>query len=208
MKIFKEIKDSCDNRLKALGINAESYLMPGGLGVKILGDTNQNLNTLHSLPIVECDLSCLDFFDYKFLNSEKISSLILPKKYQDSFSSISDFNLLQLKVEKQSLWILIIYLPTILKPLNCLGLQIKNLGFCRDMPLKKLNVSNTQINDLAGLNDKEISELNIFKTQVKDLNGLNCENLEVVILSGTTIESIAPLQHPKNLRDWKSEELK
>ena len=200
VKIFKEIKDSCDNRLKALGINAECYLMQGGLGVKILGDTNQNLNTLHSLPIVECDLSCLDFFDYKLLNSEKISSLILPKKFQDSFSSISDFNLLQLKVEQAKSLDFDNLSVHNLEILELPGSQIKNLGFCRDMPLKKLNVSNTQISDLTGLNNKEISEINLFKTQVKDLSGLNYEELEVVILSGTTIESLAPLTVSKKLK--------
>ena len=66
MKIFKEIKDSCDSSLKAIGLNAESYLLPGGLGVKILAKTNQNFHILHSLPIIECDLSCLDFFRIQF----------------------------------------------------------------------------------------------------------------------------------------------
>jgi hypothetical protein len=200
VKIFKEIKDSCDNRFKALGINAECYLMPGGLGVKILGDTNQNLNTLHSLPIVECDLSCLDFFDYKLLNREKISSLILPKKFQDSFSSISDLNLLQLKVEQAKSLDFDNLSVHNLEILELPGSQIKNLGFCRDMPLKKLNVSNTQISDLSDLNNKEISEINLFKTQVKDLSSLNYEELEVVILSGTTIESLAPLTASKKLK--------
>ena len=146
-----------------MGINAESYLLPGGLGVKILGDTNQNLNTLHSLPIIECDLSCLDFFDYKFLNREKISSLILPSKYQDLFSSISDFNLLQLKAEQAKSSDFDNLSTHNLETLELPGSKIKNLGFCRDMPLKKLNVSNTQIMIWQDLNNKEISEINFSK---------------------------------------------
>ena len=68
-----------------MGIKAESYLVPGGLGIKILGNSNQNLQTLHSLPIVECDLSQLDYFDYTLLNREKISSLTLPREYSRPF---------------------------------------------------------------------------------------------------------------------------
>ena len=200
MKIFKEIKDSCDSSLKAIGLNAESYLLPGGLGVKILAKTDQNFHVLHSLPIIECDLSCLEFFEFNFLNSEKISSLILPSKYQNLFSSISEFSLLHLKAEKAISSDFDNLSTHNLETLELPGSKIENLVFCRDMPLKRLNISNTQINDLEGLNDKEIIELNLFKTQVKDLNGLNCEKLETANLSGTVIDSIAPLATSKKLK--------
>ena len=183
-----------------MGINAESYLLPGGIGIKLLEHTDQNLKALYSLPIVECDLSELDYFDYNFLNREKITSLILPSGSLTPFSSLADFNLSGLKIERAHSIDFENLSVHSLETLQLPGSKVKNLGFCREMPLKHLNISNTHIHDLAGLNSKQIIELNLFKTKVKDLGEINCEKLEVAIISATDIHSINCLSDSKKLK--------
>ncbi|NBQ03345.1 MAG: hypothetical protein EBU27_09100, partial [Opitutae bacterium] len=102
MKIFHDIQKSCDQRLKEMGYQAESYLLPGGIGIKFKDQPIHNLHELQTLPLIECDLSELESFDLNCLNREKISSLILPDKSKLPFSELNSFRLTRLKATKAS----------------------------------------------------------------------------------------------------------
>ena len=77
MNIFSDISKACNQSLNSFGIHAESYLVPGGIGIKFNAQNQNNLQLLADFPIVEVDLSEIEDFDF-FLNQSKISSIILP----------------------------------------------------------------------------------------------------------------------------------
>ena len=73
-----------------------------GIGIKFKDHPIHNLHELKNLPIIECDLSELDF-DLKCLNREKkIHLSILPDKTKLPFSELNSFRLTRLKATKAS----------------------------------------------------------------------------------------------------------
>ena len=126
-----------------MGFRAESYLLPGGIGIKFKNHPTHNLHELHNLPIIECDLSALENFDLNCLNQEKVSSLILPHRTKIPFSDLNSFNLRRLKATKalssdfESLSV---------HPLEILELpysSVEDMSFCKNMPLRQLDLSGT-----------------------------------------------------------------
>ncbi len=199
MKIFHDIQKSCDQRLKEMGYQAESYLLPGGIGIKFKDHPIHNLHELKTLPIIECDLSELESFDLNCLNREKISSLILPDKTKLPFSELNSFRLTRLKATKASSSD---FGSLSEHPLEILELPeslIEDIRFCENMPLRKLDLAGTQISQVPILRNAKITNLNLFKTNIEEISDFDCDVLEEIVLSGSPIKSITFLANAKKL---------
>ena len=182
-----------------MGFRAESYLLPGGIGIKFKNHPTHNLHELQNLPIIECDLSSLENFDLNCLNQEKVSSLILPHKTKLPFSKLNSFNLRRLKAAKalssdfESLSV---------HPLEILELtdsSVEDMSFCKNMPLRQLDLSGAQVSHIPLLKKAKITNLNLFKTSIEEINDFDCHALEEIVLSGSPIKSIAFLSDAKKL---------
>ena len=200
MKIFDDIRSSCERSLQAMGINAECYLLPGGVGLKLIGKAHHNLNQLNALPIVECDLSELDSINLNFMDHEKVVSLVLPFRTQIPFADLNKFNLKELKASRALSSDFESLTRHELETLEIPGCNLSNLDFCQKFALRKLNLADTQVSDLQPLQNSELEELDLFKTRVNDISSLNCEKMINLVLSGTPIKCISPLSLSKKLR--------
>ena len=199
MKIFHDIQKSCDQRLKEMGYQAESYLLPGGIGIKFKDHPIHNLHELKTLPIIECDLSELESFDLNCLNREKISSLILPDKTKVPFSALNSFRLTRLKATKASSSDFGSLSEHPLEILELPDSLIEDIRFCENMPLRKLDLAGTQISQVPILRNAKITNLNLFKTNIEEISDFNCDVLEEIVLSGSPIKSITFLANAKKL---------
>ena len=182
-----------------MGFRAESYLLPGGIGIKFKSHPNHNLHELQTLPIIECDLSELENFDLNCLNQERISSLILPHKTKIPFSELNSFNLRRLRAAKA---ISSDFESLSKHPLEILELpntSAENLRFCENMPLRKLDLSGVQISHIPLLRKAQITNLNLFKTNIEEISDFDCNALEGIVLSGSPIKSITFLSDAKKL---------
>jgi hypothetical protein len=199
VKIFHDIQKSCDQRLKEMGYHAESYLLPGGIGIKFKEQPIHNLHELQTLPIIECDLSALENFDLNYLNREKISSIILPNRTELPFSELNSFRLTRLtavKARSSDFGSLSDH------PLEILELPdslVKDIGFCEYMPLKKLDFSGAQISKFPLFRKSKITNLNLFKTRIEEISDFDCDALEEIVLSGSPVRSIEFLTDAKKL---------
>ena len=183
-----------------MGINAECYLLPGGVGLKLIGKAQCNLNQLNALPILECDLSELDSINLSFINHEKVVSLVLPSRTKIPFADLSNFNLKELKASRALSSDFESLTRHNLEVLEIAGCNLSNLDFCQNFPLRKLNLADTEVSDLQPLHKTELEELDLFKTRVNEISSLNCEKIVNLVLSGTPIKCINPLSLSKKLR--------
>ena len=199
VKIFHDIQNSCDQTLEEMGYQAESYLLPGGVGIKFKDEPIHNLHALQTLPIIECDLSDLESFDLNCLNREKISSLILPDKNKLPFSELNSFRLTRLKATKACSSDFGSLSEHPLETLELPYSSIKDIMFCQNMPLRKLDLAGTQISQFPRLRNAKITSLNLFKTNIEEMSGFDCHALKEIVISGSPIKSITILADASNL---------
>mgnify|MGYP002835495033 FL=1 len=200
MKLLYDIQESCNRRLQQMGFTAESYLLPGGLGIKFKGQPPSNLHDLYELPIIECDLSVLENFDLQSLNPEKISSLVLPHKTKIPFTELSSFNLVRLKAFATASTDFEKLAGHPLEILELPNSSLQDIRFCEKMPLRILNLAGAQISRFHPLKKAKLTILNLFKTRIEEMNELNCESMEEIVLSGSPISNISFLTEANKLR--------
>ena len=200
MNIFSDISKACNQSLNSFGIHAESYLVPGGIGIKFNAQNQNNLQLLADFPIVEVDLSEIEDFDFSYLNQSKISSIILPPNYSGSFRDLEAFKLQKLVVRNAQASDFESLYSQPISELKLPGSKVDCLRFCSDMPLKNLDLSNTKVTDLKPVKDAKFYSLNLAKTNVSDISCLSTNYLEEINLSATQIYNIEPISMAKNLK--------
>ena len=182
-----------------MGYQAESYLLPGGIGIKFKDHSVHNLHELQNLPIIECDLSDLESFDLNYLNKEKISSLILPNRTELPFSELNSFRLTRLKAVKARSSDFGSLSDHPLEILELPDSLVEDIGFCENMPLTKLDFSGAQISKFPLFRKSKITNLNLFKTRIEEISDFDCDTLEEIVLSGSPVRSIEFLTDAKKL---------
>ncbi|NDH16739.1 MAG: hypothetical protein EBY48_06645, partial [Opitutae bacterium] len=166
-RFFNEVALSCTKELEQLGFSAQVYLIPGGVGVRFLEDSNlENIFKLSHLPIREIDFSRVSHFDPESIRSFPLEALSLPVSCSTPFRSIKFFSLRRLSAKNslatdfESLAILPI------EELSLSGSALEQLTFTHSMPLAKLDLSQTHIQDLRPLSEKNIESLNLQGTNI------------------------------------------
>ena len=120
-RFFNEVALSCTKELKHLGFSAEVFLIPGGVGVRFLEDSNlDNIDRLNHLPIRELDFSRVSNFDPEKIRAFPLEALSLPVGCSTPFRSIKFFSLRRLSAK------------------NCLATDFESLAI---LPIEELNLS-------------------------------------------------------------------
>jgi hypothetical protein len=194
---FEEIRLACRDELMNKGFETEVFLLPGGVGVKLLNKNHPPLAQIAHLPIIEFDFGYQGDVPLEHLSFFQLSGLKFSKSNLTSFSQISQFCLKKLHSDGVGASDFESLSVHRLKELSLRKTKVQSLDFLQESPVEILNLSQTEITDhaLGNLNQKPLRKLDLLKCAISNINFLNDTKIEELILSGTQIDNITPISN-------------
>ena len=193
--VFDEIRDSCVRELRMKGFETEVYLLPGGVGVKLLNSNHPSLVQIAHLPIIE--------FDFDYAGSPSIEHLaffqLKGTRFSQSklqyFSDLNQFSLRKLYSNGAQATDFESLSNHQLEELSLCKTDVAELNFLNCSPINSLFLSNSGITDSSfnSLKDKKFERLDLFRCEISDLSHFAGAPLEELNISGTGIECLSPL---------------
>ena len=191
--LFGEVGRSCSNELKKHGVEAEVWVTPGGVGLRILSPAMLNMDFLSRFPIREIDFKLSRLDDVHALANLPLRAIGLPENFPLNFKSLSIFPLESLLAEGVQADDFIELSTSGIEKLSLGRTCLKDLKFCQSLPLKLLQLDHCSIHDLKPIEGKEIFHLNLFKCEVSDLSPLSGMPLVYLDICANKISDLSPL---------------
>lgn len=192
---FEEIRLSCRDELMHKGFETEIFLLPGGVGVKLLNKNHPPLAQIAHLPIIEFDFNYQGDVPLEHLSFFQLRGLKFSKTNLKSFSQLSQFCLKKLHLDGVAASDFDSLSVHRFEELSLRKTKVQSLDFVQESPLEILYLSQTGITEhaLRILNRKPLRKLDLLKCSISNVNFLDETKIEELILSGTQIENLSPL---------------
>ena len=193
--VFNEIRESCEKELTSKGFETEVYLIPGGVGIKILNKDYPSVAKIAHLPISEFDFSHVANPMLETLSFFRLDGLKLSQKPEVQFSELAVFSLKRLHADGYSRNDYSILTDHPLEELSLRRARLQSLDFLQSLELKSLFVSNNPIESLDELACESLTTLDLFKCPVSNLGPLGDSPIEELDISGTKVCDLSALRN-------------
>jgi Leucine-rich repeat (LRR) protein len=193
--VFNEIRESCEKELRAKGFETEVYLIPGGIGIKILNEDYPSVAKIAHLPISEFDFSKVSNPMLENLSFFRLEGLKLSQKPEVQFSELAVFSLKRLHADGYSRNDCSILSNHPLEELSLCRTSLQSLDFLQGLELKSLFLSNNPIESIRKLPCEFLTALDLFKCPVSNLDPLGDSPIENLNISGTKICDLSALRN-------------
>lgn len=191
--LFEEVGLSCANELRKKGVDAEVWLTRGGVGIKFLSSIVEKIEFLSELPIREVDFTQVSFPPIEILKNLDLYAIGIPGSADFTFSCLKIFPLESLLAESVKATDFSTLSNSEISKLSLGRTSLKDLEFCRLLPLELLQIDHCKVDDLSALKGKKLFHLNIFKCEVSDLSALNGMPLHSLDICSNKISDLSPL---------------
>lgn len=193
--VFGEISDSCARELATKGFETEVYLLPGGVGLKILNQDYPSIAKIAHLPISEFDFSQVSNPSLESLSFFNLEGLRLSTKPKLQFSQLTAFSLLRLHADGYSDSDHSKLRNHPLIELSLCQANLQSLDFLRSIRLEALYLCNNPIESINELSCDSLISLDLFKCPISNLAPLSDSPIEELNLSGTMVSDLSPLRN-------------
>lgn len=197
LEVFDQIRRSCIDELREKGFETDVYLLPGGVGVKILNKNHSDLSQISHLPIKEIDFHYEGEADLDGLSASKsLKGLLFSKSELSSFANLKHLNLNKIHADGIKTQDFEFLNNHPLTELSLRKTELNSLDFLKNTAIEILLISNTQIGDreLQSLTTPELRVIDLFKCPVTSLFPLRRFDLEDINISGTEVQELNPLK--------------
>ena len=193
--IFDEIRKSCENELLSKGFETKVYLIPGGIGIKVLNEDYPSIAKIAHLPISEFDFSQVSNPMLENLSFFRLDGLKLSQKPEVQFVELAVFSLKRLHADGYSGNDYPILANHPLEELSLCRANLQTLDFLQGIELKSLFLSNNPIESIHALPCESLTTLNLFKCPLSDLDPLADSPIENLSISGTKVSDLSALRN-------------
>ena len=198
LPVFDQIRQSCSNELREKGFETDVYLLPGGLGVRILNENHADLSKISHLPVKEIDFHYEGEANLDGLSASKsLSGLLFSKSELSSFANLEHLNLSKIHADGVSTQDFEFLKDHPLTELSLRKTELNSLDFLKNTAVEILLISNTKIGDreLQSLTTTELRVIDLFKCQITSLFPLRKFDIEDINISGTEVQDLSPLKN-------------
>jgi hypothetical protein len=196
-RFFEEIKDSCDKELNEHGFKTETYLLHGGVGVKILELDHPPFTEISQLPIKEFDFNYIGTANLEGLDEHrKLNGIIFSRSSLYSFSQLPPIGLKKVYADSTSAEDFESLKSQRITELSIRKTKISSIDFLNNSQIEKLFLSHTQIGDeqLQKLSSKSLRVIDLLKCPISSVFPLRKLPIEDLNISGTEVDDISPLK--------------
>ena len=193
--VFNEIRESCENELRSKGFETEVYLIPGGIGIKILNEDYPSVAKIAHLPISEFDFSQVSNPLLENLSFFRLDGLKLSQNPEVPFSELAVFSLKRLHADGYSRNDYSILTDHPLEELSLCRASLQSPDFLQGLELKSLFLSNNPFESIRELPCEFLTTLDLFKCPVSNLDPLSDSPIENLNISGTKICDLSALRN-------------
>lgn len=193
--VFDEIRDSCEKELSDKGFDTEVYLIPGGVGLKILNEDYPSIAQIAHLPISEFDFSLVSNPILENLGFFRLDGLKLSQNPQIDLSLLSVFSLKRLHADGYASADYTVLTDHPLEELSLRRASIQSLHSLQPLELKTLLLDGNPLESINELSCESLVSLDLFKCPVSKLDPLEDSPIEKLNLSGTRVSDLSPLRY-------------
>ena len=193
--VHNEIRESCAKELTAKGFETEVYLIPGGVGIKILNEDYPSVARIAHLPISEFDFSLVSNPTRESLSFFRLDGLKLAKNPEVQFSQLAVFSLKRLHADGYSKNDYSILADHPLEELSLRRANLPSLDSLKALELKALFVSNNPIESIQELACESLVTLDLFKCPISNIDPLSDSPVEELNISGTKVSNLSALRN-------------
>ena len=198
LPVFDQIRQSCSNELREKGFETDVYLLPGGVGIKILNKNHSDLSQISHLPIKEIDFHYEGEANLDGLSASKnLRGLLFSKAELSTFANLKHLNLNKIHADGINAQDFEFLSSHPLSELSLRKTDLNSLDFLRNKAIEVLIISNTQIGDreLQSLTIPALRVIDLLKCPVTSLFPLRKFDIEDVNISGTEVQDLNPIRN-------------
>ena len=193
--VFKEIRESCENELRSKGFETEVYLIPGGIGIKILNEDYPSVAQIAHLPISEFDFSQVSNPILENLSFFQLDGLKLSQRPEVQFAELAVFSLKRLHADGFSQNDYSVLADHPLEELSLCRANLQSLEFLQGLKLKTLFLSNNPLESIHEVPCEFLTTLDLFKSPISNLDPLVDSPIEKLNISGTNVSDLSALRN-------------